>query len=413
MRKRTDIIYFSLFRWNNPYSSVSISMCKEFAKHGRVFYINHPISYKDLMLGWSGDVEVQPAKWALLKGQTVMEPLNGNENIISVTPPLSYPINWMSEGDMYMKFRKRNEAKIRNAIKEVIEKYNVKDYIFMNCFDPFFQDILPKAYPPKINIYQCIDDISQNEYTARHGVRLEIESVKKADITLVTSRELRNLMSQYTDEVHIVHNAADIELFKNAVSQDYARPKEIADVKTKIIGFTGNMDAVRINYPLLKRIAETHSDKTLLLVGPVNSDEVAGLGIDKMPNVILTGSKNITELPAYLKFCDGVIIPFLCNTLTKSIYPLKINEYLASGRSVVSSDFSEDIRTFGETIQIAKTDAEFIRLIDKAIHENTDADIAERQAIAATNTWTARVRQFWEIVSNFEQKKKNKTQSIV
>ena len=408
----TDIIYFSLFRWNNPYSSVSISMCKEFAKHGRVFYINHPISYKDLLGGWSNDVEVQAAKWDLLKGSTIIEERKGLENVISVTTPLSLPINWMSEGKMYQSLRKRNEAKIRNTIQQVIEKYNIKEYIFMNCFDPFFQDILPVEHPPKINIYQCIDDISQNDYTSKHGVRLEIESVKKADMTLVTSRELRNLMSQYSDNVHIVHNAADISLFKEAVSKTYQRPAEIANVNTKIIGFTGNLDAVRINYPLLKQIAETHTDKTLLLVGPINSPEVAELGLDKMPNVILTGSKKITELPSYLHFCDCVIIPFLCNKLTKSIYPLKINEYLAAGRSVVSSDFSEDIRTFGEQIQIAQTDTEFVRLIDKAIHENTESDIAARQAVAATNTWTARVQQFWEIVSNFEQKKQ-KTKQVV
>ena len=408
----TDIIYFSLFRWNNPYSSVSISMCKEFAKHGRVFYINHPISYKDLLGGWSNDVEVQAAKWDLLKGSTIIEEMKGLENVISVTTPLSLPINWMSEGKMYQSLRKRNEAKIRNTIQQVIEKYNIKEYIFMNCFDPFFQDILPVEHPPKINIYQCIDDISQNDYTSKHGVRLEIESVKKADMTLVTSRELRNLMSQYSDNVHIVHNAADISLFKEAVSKTYQRPAEIANVNTKIIGFTGNLDAVRINYPLLKQIAETHTDKTLLLVGPINSPEVAELGLDKMPNVILTGSKKITELPSYLHFCDCVIIPFLCNKLTKSIYPLKINEYLAAGRSVVSSDFSEDIRTFGEQIQIAQTDTEFVRLIDKAIHENTESDIAARQAVAATNTWTARVQQFWEIVSNFEQKKQ-KTKQVV
>lgn len=404
MIQKTDIIYFSLFRWNNPYSSVSLSLAKEFSQNNRVFYVNHPISYKDLVKGWTNNTEVRDIKWNLLKGGNQFQQIDHYPNITSVTPELSYPINWLSKGSLYDFFKKKNEQIIQKAIEETIEKYNIKKYIFINCFDPFFVDILPKDKPPILSVYQCIDDISQNKYTSRHGTRLEIESAKKYDITVTTSRQLKRLMKQHTPETHILHNAADIKLFRNAVEENYPRPKEIENISTKIIGFTGNMDAVRINYPLLKQIATEHTDKTLLLIGPVNSPEVKDLEIDQLPNVILTGSKPITELPKYLQHCDCVIIPFLCNTLTASIYPLKINEYLAAGKSVVSSNFSEDIRTFDDQIKIANSDDEFVQLIHQAILENAPEQIEARQAVAATNTWTARVERFWKIVRAFQQK---------
>lgn len=399
-----DIIYFSLFRWSNPYSSVSVSMGKEFSKKNRVFYVNHPISMKDLVQGWSNNVEVKHVKNDLLKGGDVFHQEEKFPNLRLVTSPLSYPINWMSEGKLYNSFKQRNEKILKETIRKTIEKYNIKEYIFINCFDPFFQDILPEEHPPKLTIYQCIDDISQNDYTGKHGTRLEIEMVKKMDIATVTSRELYKLMSQHSSEVHIVHNAADIDLFKNAVNVQYDKPQEIAHITNKIIGFTGNLDAVRVNYPLLKKIAETHTDKTLLLVGPINNTEYLEIGLDKLPNVIMTGSKNITELPQYLQYCDCVIIPFLCNKLTKSIYPLKINEYLAAGRSVVSSDFSEDILSFGEQIHIAHNDDEFVRLIDRAVLDNSPERVEARLALAAQNTWTARVEEFWKIIHDFEPK---------
>lgn len=413
MFQNTDIIYFTLFRWNNPYSSVSLSFTKEFEKNNRIFYVNHPVSYKDLLGGWSSDVEVQGIQWDLLKGGDMDHERKGLQNTVFVTPPLSYPINWMKHGRMYEYLRHKNEQKIKNSIRRIIKKYDIKEYIFLNCFDPFFIDIIPEEHPPKHNIYQCIDDISENVYTVRHGVRLEEEAVRKADITIVTSRELKKLMGQFSDEVHIVHNAADIALFKNAVNNVYEKPKEIAHVKTKIIGFTGNLDNVRVNYPLMKRIAIEHPDKTLLLVGPVNNTEMEEIGLDKLPNVIITGTKNITELPSYLQYCDCAIIPFLSNKLTKSIYPLKINEYLAAGRSVISSDFSEDILTFEGHIAIAKSDDEFVQLIDEAVVKNTPGDVESRLALANTNSWKARVGEFWKIVHDFENKKGVKKEQVV
>ena len=137
----------------------------------------------------------------------------------------------------------------------------------------------------------------------------------------------------------------------------------------------------------------------------MNSNDYIEHGLDKIPNVIFTGGKHITELPAFLQHFDMTLIPFLLNKLTKSIYPLKINEYLAAGKPVVSTSFSEDIRGFAKDIYIAQNHDEFVQLIDRAIAENTETKMQERYATAASNTWEERVKQFWEIVNRtLEQK---------
>ncbi|MCB0663915.1 MAG: glycosyltransferase, partial [Saprospiraceae bacterium] len=151
-----------------------------------------------------------------------------------------------------------------------------------------------------------------------------------------------------------------------------------------------------------------HPDKTLVLVGPINSKSYYEVGLDKLPNVVSTGPKKIQELPAYLKYMDVCLIPFLCNKLTESIYPLKINEYLAAGRPVISTAFSDDIRTFRNVIYLADSQHEFLTLIDRALEENNPAEIQERLAVAQTNTWEARVQQFWTMVNNHLHQKENK-----
>ena len=94
-----------------------------------------------------------------------------------------------------------------------------------------------------------------------------------------------------------------------------------------------------------------------------------------------------------------MLIPFRKNTLTKSIYPLKINEYLAAGKAVIATHFSEDIYSFRDVAYVVDTDDEFIQTIDRAIAENSEEKKQARIKVAEQNTWTARVERFWEIIA--------------
>jgi hypothetical protein len=154
---------------------------------------------------------------------------------------------------------------------------------------------------------------------------------------------------------------------------------------------------------LILKLAKHHSDKQLVFVGPLRTTEMEEMGIINLPNVTMVGPKKITELPQYLKFMDVVIIPYKKNKLTKSIYPLKINEYLGAGRAVVAVHFSEDIKTFDDVAYIADDHEDFIRLVDVAIKEDSPEKIKQRMEVAAKNTWTARVEQFWDILDVWEK----------
>src|SRR5204862_8086484 len=134
---------------------------------------------------------------------------------------------------------------------------------------------------------------------------------------------------------------------------------------------TGSIE-YRSDFELLKKVALHHSDKTLVFVGPVQTEEHKTVGLDKLPNVMFVGPKHITELANYLQYFDCVLIPFRKNTLTKSIYPLKINEYLAAGKAVIATHFSEDIYSFRDVAYVVDTDEEFIQTIDRAIVENSE-----------------------------------------
>jgi len=402
----------TLFPWNNEYSSVSLSFTREFSKNNRVFYINHPCSIKDYWGNRKSEM-AKKRKKAFLSGKMQYEKVSGidSEQVIAIQPPLTLPINWLPKGRIYDFFYKINRRRVLKSIQKVIKDYDIKDYVYLNCYDPFFAGTLPKnKFAPKLNIYQCIDDFAIEPYSAKHGLRLENNTIEEADVVVVTSSNLVKIKKHMNANIHLLPNAVDLTIFERAVSEKLPIPSEIAGVKTLMIGFTGNMDNVRFDFKLVKKLAEAHKEKTVVLVGPINCDDFYTLGIDKIPNVITTGSKNIHDLPNYLQYFDVTIIPFALNKQTESIYPLKINEYLAAGKAIVSTSFSEDIKTFADWIYLAKDDNHFMELIDVAIEENNDHRVAQRIEKAKTNTWTERVKAFWKIVmQNLENEPERKS----
>ena len=271
----------------------------------------------------------------------------------------------------------------------------------MNCYNPYGAAVLPKDFGAALNVYQSIDDISQNDYTVKHGLELENEAIRQADITLVTSKELWNLKSKISADTYILNNAVDNAVFKKTLTEKYPKPKELQDRTGKVVGFIGNLDELRVNYPLIKKAVVAHPDKTFLFVGPLNNQEYLELGLPDLPNIIFTGGKNLYELPQYLQYMDCCLIPFLCNTLTKSIYPLKINEYLTAGKPVIATNFSEDIQSFKKQIFLANSEEEFVQLIDTALSPQSEDAFKNRIALAESNTWTARIQQFWDIVGKY------------
>lgn len=398
MNRHCDIICFSLSRWDSAISSPALSLAKEFAKNNRVFFVEHPFSWKDYYAERKSP-QIGSRKEALLRGKNIYSnPPSLPSSLTIVTSRLTIPINFLPPGFFYDRLAAINDRIVLKAIRKTIKDYNIKDFIYVNFFDPYFVQKLPPDIKPLRSVYQSMDDISQVAYSHRHGTRLEEKTIRHFDYTLCTSKELTRLKSAFSPNVYFHPNAADTHIFRRAAMEKLPRPPELEGIAKKVIGYTGSIE-YRSDFELLKKIAEKHSDKILFFVGPIQTNEHVAVGLDKMPNVIFAGPKKITELPNYLQYFDCVLIPFRKNTLTRSIYPLKINEYLAAGKPVIATHFSEDIYTFREVAYVVGSHEEFLTTIDKAIEENNDARKQARMQVAEQNTWEVRVARLWEIIS--------------
>ncbi|RYE36661.1 MAG: glycosyltransferase [Sphingobacteriaceae bacterium] len=395
-----DIFILAQSRWDNPYSCVAYCLAKEFSKHNRVFYIDHPHSVKDIIKQYRNGSKITSRLPALLFGQKKYQKIEGlPDNFTVVIPKITLPINWLSNGWLYNLLSKLNDKIVLSALKKTIKDYQVDKYIFLNSFDPYFFRSFPKSAKPAVNIYQTIDDMTQEKYIARHGIRLEKEALAKADINFATSKELTRLMAKFAGNVYCLPNAADFTLFQQAEILTLPKPKELEGITQKVICYTGVISS-RINFELLKKTASYHHDKLLLLVGPVDGKLYKSCGLENLPNVRFAGQKKITELPAYLQHAHCAIIPFGYSVLTKSIYPLKINEYLTAGKPVVTTAFSEDIKDFADVAYLSETEEDFVQNIQQAIDEDSAEKKTARFIKAKNNSWEARVSQFWNFLAD-------------
>ncbi|MDZ7847230.1 MAG: glycosyltransferase [Owenweeksia sp.] len=174
-------------------------------------------------------------------------------------------------------------------------------------------------------------------------------------------------------------------------------PANMSALPKPIICYVGNIER-RMDFSLLVEVAKHNPEMTFMMVGPVNEDNPELNAAKKIPNIRFTGPQPFDQIPAYLKYSDCSIIPFKINDLTQCIYPLKINEYLAAGKAVVSTPFSPDILSFSDVIEIAKDPADFSESIKKSLSKNDTTEVRKRVERASGNDWQSRATEFLETI---------------
>ncbi|HPU35822.1 MAG TPA: glycosyltransferase, partial [Bacillota bacterium] len=149
-----------------------------------------------------------------------------------------------------------------------------------------------------------------------------------------------------------------------------------------------------LDQDLLAAAARAHPDWTLVLIGPVDTETSTLAGF---PNIHLLGHRDYQLLPSYLKGFDAAVIPFRVNELTRGVNPVKLYEYLAAGKPVVSSDLPE-VRAFGEMVALARTPEEFVQKLEEELRGDSPGKVSARLEMAVRHSWKARASTVEELI---------------
>lgn len=245
-----------------------------------------------------------------------------------------------------------------------------------------------------LTIYDICDEWENyiGHETGRQLVRwTESRLCRSADLLFVGTETAAARRKGVNPELHVVHHGADFELFATAQDPDTAIPADLAALPRPVIGSIGVIDPARFDVDLICGLAAARPDWSIALVGPARAD-MDLTRLKSCANVYLLGNRSIAELPGYLKGMDVALIPYQCNAATKDIYPLKLQEYLAAGKPVVSAALPA-VQQYADVVAIAEGVGGFEAAIGAALASQDAAAVAQRQSVARANSWDRRIEE--------------------
>ena len=257
----------------------------------------------------------------------------------------------------------------------------------------------------KCLIYYCIADFYELANTERVQ-KTENALIKKADVIFAQGKSLEEKCRNLNANVYIFPFGVNINIFDAARSTlnktDY---NDISKIKKPIIGYIGGIHR-HIDFNLLKHIAASNPNWSLVLIGPIQADISS---LKEIPNIVFLGQKDFHLLPGYIKEFDVCIIPYLKNEYTDTVYPTKLNEYNILGKPVVGTDLPEIVAFNQENenlVLLAETKEEFIRQIKNALEQKDSNLVNLRIESAKRHSWDIRIAEMSNVIEGVIQKKK-------
>ncbi len=214
----------------------------------------------------------------------------------------------------------------------------------------------------------------------------EMKLISRADQVIVHSPALFEKKGCMNPATVVVPNGVDYEAYATPCFE----PADLAAVPRPRIGYTGWLKK-HLDWPLLLQLAEQHPEKSFVFVGPQcpHTEMMIPLrALARRPNVYLLGAKPSPQLAHYPQHFDVCIMPYCANDYTKYIYPLKLHEYLASGRPTVGT-LIRSLEAFRDVVRLASTPAEWTLQIEEALSPEANApdSVALRQQVARRHDW--------------------------
>ncbi|GAB5439971.1 MAG: glycosyltransferase family 1 protein [Fuerstiella sp.] len=225
---------------------------------------------------------------------------------------------------------------------------------------------LPGLLPVQSWLYYCVDDFSQWPGLDGNTLRvMDRDMIRKADHTVAVSQHLQEMICDCGSGSELLTHGVDLDHWQSArvSSDEVVRPivfESIPADQSRIV-FWGVVDR-RLDAELLMRLSQ-RLDAAIVLVGPQQDPDPQVLSL---PNVHAIGPLPFAELPSVAASADVLIMPYADLPVTRAMQPLKMKEYLATGRPVVVSQLPA-VRDWADCLDVANSADHFCELVSQRL----------------------------------------------
>jgi len=261
-------------------------------------------------------------------------------------------------------------------------------------------DWLVETLEPSAIVYHCVDDIAAQKGVAAAPFReAEARFAARADLVLASAPALAERMRTLNEHVFYAPNVADTDRFATALEVGPTDPA-IAALPGPRIVFTGAVVATKLDLELLEGVARARPHWSIALVGPVGAGDPRTdiSALERLPNVHLLGARPYVGLPEVLRGADVALVPYAINDLTRSVFPMKVYEYLAAGLPVVTTPLPALAEITG--VVVAADAPATVAAVERALAEDSPAARRARSAAVRENSWDARLEEIGSYLSS-------------
>lgn len=335
------------------------------SKDHQVLWVN-TIGMRNPTLTWRDAQKVALKVGKMIAGGTKKQEEEAVESGVAVCQPPMLPF-----ANLRL-VRKLNRYFVVRSVRRRLKE--------LNCQEPILVSTVPNScdfigyFDEKKVVYYCVDDFSEWPGLNKGLVRgMEEELISKADIFFATSEKLYNRLALTGKPITLLTHGVDLDFFSDLPEQEHPL---LAEIPKPRIGYFGLFDE-RSDIAMLAGVARQLPDVSFVITGQV---EVDCRTLEKIPNIYFTGPVPYEQLPAIVKGWDACMLLYVLNELTSAIQPLKLKEYLATGKAVLATPIPEAVKLKDYLFVCADVD-EFVACYEKSIAKNVSLDIRKKELL--------------------------------
>ena len=287
--------------------------------------------------------------------------------------------------------RKLNRRMLRFQVKRAARKLGMSEPVLW-AYVPQAETVID-VLDPSLVVYHCVDDVAAQKGVDADSFRAAEERfARRADLVLASAPALAERMRTLSDHVLYAPNVADTGTFATALEPGPVDPA-IDSLPHPRLVFQGAIVATKLDVQLIAEVARLRPEWSIVLVGPRGAGDPTGdlSPLDEAPNIHMIGARPADDLPQVLRGADIGLIPYAINDLTRSVFPMKVYEYLAAGLPVLATPLPalEGV----EAIETVASAEELVAAGERELAVDSPERRLERSHGAAGNSWEARIEE--------------------